>query len=167
MRMPATIRTAAPADADEVYRLIHELAVYEKLDHEVKADPASVRRAMECDDPRVHVLLAEDERPVGFALYFFTYSTFEGAPTLYLEDLFVEPERRGEGLGTLLLRELARVASLRGCRRMEWTALDWNTDARTFYENLGARPMSTWIIHRLGVDGIEALSRARSAEGSH
>jgi GNAT superfamily N-acetyltransferase len=173
--MPVTIRTATPDDASEVFRLIGELAVYEKLAHAVRADAAAVRAAMEADDPRIHVLLAESSqdaevaapppgsasRAIGFALYFFTFSTFEGAPTLYLEDVFVEPAERGRGVGTMLLRRLARAARERGCRRMEWTALDWNVSARTFYENLGAKPMTSWIIHRLEADGIEAVSLDR------
>ena len=175
--MSVTIRAATPDDAPEVFRLIHELAVYEKLADSVKSTPDSIRAAMESDDPRVHVLLAYDDtqpgkadndaasrddagRAVGFALYFLTFSTFEGRPTLYLEDLFVEPARRGSGVGTAFLRELARTASDRGCARMEWTALDWNTTARTFYENLGADPKTDWIIHRLGEEGIAALAAA-------
>jgi len=162
--MPVTIRVATADDAPEVFRLIHELAVYEKLDRAVRADAAALRAAMEADDPRIHVLLAEDRsgtavRAIGFALYFFTFSTFEGAPTLYLEDVFVEPAERGRGVGTMLLRRLAEAALERGCRRMEWTALDWNTSARCFYENLGAKPMTSWIIHRLEAAGIEAVSR--------
>ena len=165
-RMAVTIRVATPDDAGEVFRLIHELAVYEHLDHAVRADVGAIRAAMEADDPQVHVLLAEDAtddtpRVIGFALYFFTFSTFEGAPTLYLEDVFVEPSGRGRGVGTMLLRRLAGAALERGCRRMEWTALDWNTSARGFYENLGAKPMTSWIIHRLEAEGIEAVSRGR------
>lgn len=158
--MPVTIRIATPDDAPEVFRLISELAHYEKLAHSVKSSADAIRGAMESEDPRIHVLLASDDasRAVGFALYFFTYSTFEGRPTLYLEDLFVEPSRRGSGVGTALLRRLAQTASARGCARMEWTALDWNTTARTFYENLGADPKTGWIIHRLGEEGIAALA---------
>ena len=171
--MPVTIRTATPDDAPEVFRLIRELAVYEKLDDAVRADTRSIRVAMDADDPRIHVLLAEETGPdasspgaappraIGFALYFFTFSTFEGAPTLYLEDVFVEPAERGRGVGTMLLARLARAALDRGCRRMEWTALDWNVSAREFYENLGAKPMTSWIIHRLEADTIEAVSRGR------
>lgn len=186
--MPVTIRTATSDDAPEVYRLIRELAVYEKLEHAVRADARSISEAMDADDPRIHVVLAEEAGPgasspeaalargasspgatpppappraIGFALYFFTFSTFEGAPTLYLEDVFVEPAERGRGVGTMLLARLARAALDRGCRRMEWTALDWNVSAREFYENLGAKPMTSWIIHRLEADAIEAVSRGR------
>lgn len=163
--MALSIRAASPHDAPEIFRLIHELAVYEKLAHAVRADAESLRAAMESDDPRIHVLLAEETAPdgrrraIGFALYFFTFSTFEGAPTLYLEDVFVEPAERGRGVGTMLLARLAQGALDRGCRRMEWTALDWNASAREFYENLGAKPMTSWIIHRLEADAIEAVSR--------
>ena len=158
--MSFTIREATPVDAAEVYRLIVALAEYEKLADEVKATEADIRAAMTADDPRIHVLLAETSAgsAVAIALHFFTFSTFEAAPTLYLEDLFVDPEHRGKGIGTALLRELADRASARGCRRMEWVALDWNTDARAFYENLGARPMNGWIIHRMEAKGIERMA---------
>lgn len=181
--MPVTIRTATSDDAPEVYRLIRGLAVYEKLEHAVRADARSISEAMDADDPRIHVLLAEEPAPdvprsgagpsaaaaspsttpraIGFALYFFTFSTFEGAPTLYLEDVFVEPAERGRGVGTMLLARLARAALDRGCRRMEWTALDWNVSAREFCENLGAKPMTSWLIHRLEAHAIEAVSRGR------
>jgi GNAT superfamily N-acetyltransferase len=158
--MTDTIRVAGPDDATEVFRLIHELAVYEKLDHEVRATPESIRDAMTYTDPAIHVLLAEDEaagRAVGFALYFHTFSTFEGAPTLYLEDLFVEPDARGSGIGQQLLVTLARHAREKGCARMEWTALDWNEPALRFYSSLGARRMTDWIAHRLDAAGIERL----------
>ena len=158
--MPVTIRIAEPDDAPEVYRLIRELAVYEKLDDRVRATADDIRMAMESADPRVHVLLAELDATsaVGFALYFFTFSTFEGAPTLYLEDVYVEPEARGRGIGMVLLRRLGEIARERGCRRMEWTALDWNTPALTFYRKLGATTMDDWITHRLEADGIERLA---------
>jgi GNAT superfamily N-acetyltransferase len=169
--MPVTIRVATPADAPEVHRLILELAEYEKLAEKVRATVEDTRAAMEEGDPRIHVLLAQreaapgaGEHAVGFALYFFTYSTFEGAPTLYLEDVFVEPSERGTGIGTQLLARLAAAARERGCRRMEWTALDWNAPAREFYENLGARPLTDWIIHRMEAAGIEAML-AREADG--
>jgi GNAT superfamily N-acetyltransferase len=167
--MPVTIRTAGPDDAPEVFRLIHELAVYEKLDESVRTDAQGIRDAMQSDTPRITVLLAEDEatgRAVGFALYFFTFSTFEGSPTLYLEDIFVEPSFRSTGIGSRLLALLARAARDNGCRRMEWTALDWNTSARTFYENLGAIPMDGWIIHRLGGEGIDAMVQRATDEPS-
>jgi len=165
--MPVTIRTAGPEDAPEVFRLIHELAVYEKLDQSVRTDAQGIRDAMQSDTPRITVLLAEEEethRAVGFALYFYTFSTFEGSPTLYLEDIFVEPSSRGTGIGSRLLALLARAAQENGCRRMEWTALDWNTPARTFYENLGAVPMDGWIVHRLGAEGIDAMAQ-RATDG--
>ncbi|MFW6289089.1 MAG: N-acetyltransferase family protein [Spirochaetota bacterium] len=165
--MPVTIRTATPDDAPEVFRLIRELAVYEKLDGSVRTDERGVRDAMESDTPRIFVLLAEEadtRRAVGFALYFFTFSTFEGAPTLYLEDLYVEPSSRGTGLGSRFLSLLARAAREQGCRRMEWTALDWNASARTFYENLGAVPMNDWSIHRLDAEGIETMAKRGTDE---
>jgi GNAT superfamily N-acetyltransferase len=99
--------------------------------------------------------------PVGFALYYFTYSTFLGRPTLYLEDLFVLPEERGNGAGTTLLRELAKISLKRGCGRMEWTVLDWNTPSIRFYRKLGAKLRKEWILTRLTGAPLRRLARGR------
>jgi GNAT superfamily N-acetyltransferase len=99
--------------------------------------------------------------PVGFALYYFTYSTFLGRPTLYLEDLFVLPKERGNGAGQALLRELATIAVRRGCGRMEWTVLDWNTPSIRFYEKLGAKLRKEWILTRLTGAPLRRLARGR------
>ena len=105
------------------------------------------------------VLIAEeDEKPVGFALYFHNFSTFVGKPGIYLEDLFVEPEMRGKGYGKALLVELAKIAKERNCGRLEWAVLDWNTPSIEFYKSLGAKPMDEWTVFRLDKNGIENLS---------
>jgi GNAT superfamily N-acetyltransferase len=144
------IRPATRADAATIAALVRELADYEKLLHEAKARPEDFLRELESPNPVIHVLIAEwNGEPAGFALYFFNFSTFVGRPGLYLEDLFVRPALRSHGIGRGLLRALARVASERGCGRMEWAVLDWNEPALRFYKSLGARPMTEWIVHRL------------------
>ena len=112
------------------------------------------------DRPYAEVVLAEDDgRPVGFALFFHNFSTFLGRPGIYLEDLFVLPENRGEGIGRMLLAHLARLAVERGCGRLEWAVLDWNRDAIQFYERLGARPNSDWTVYRLAGEALTGLAR--------
>jgi GNAT superfamily N-acetyltransferase len=144
------IRPATAADAATVADLVRELADYEKLLHEAKAQPADFQRELTAENPVIHVLIAEwNGQPAGFALYFFNFSTFVGRPGLYLEDLFVRPTLRQHGIGRALLRALARVARERNCGRMEWAVLDWNEPALKFYRSLGARPMKEWIVHRL------------------
>ena len=153
------IRPATRADAPVIASLVRELAEYEKLLPEAKATPADFLRELESPNPVIHVLIAEfDGAPVGFALYFFNFSTFVGRPGLYLEDLFVRPAERSRGIGRALLRALARIARERGCGRMEWAVLDWNEPALRFYRSLGARPMNEWIVHRLTPVEIERLA---------
>ena len=144
------IRPATSADAPVIASLVRELADYEKLLDEAKATAADFLREIESPNPVIHVLIAEwNGSPCGFALYFFNFSTFVGCPGLYLEDLFVRPAQRKHGIGRALLRALARIASQRGCGRMEWAVLDWNEPALRFYKSLDARQMNEWIIHRL------------------
>jgi GNAT superfamily N-acetyltransferase len=144
------IRPATSADAPVIASLVRELADYEKLLDEAKATAADFLREIESPNPVIHVLIAEwNGSPCGFALYFFNFSTFVGRPGLYLEDLFVRPAQRKHGIGRALLRALARIASQRGCGRMEWAVLDWNEPALRFYKSLDARQMNEWIIHRL------------------
>src|SRR5262245_19513069 len=153
------IRPATSADAATISALVRELADYEKLLHEARAEPADFMRELDSQNPVIHVLLAEwNGEPAGFALYFFNFSTFVGRPGLYLEDLFVRPAQRAHGIGRALLRALARVAEARGCGRMEWAVLDWNEPALRFYQSLGARQMKEWIVHRLTPVEIEKLA---------
>lgn len=152
------IRPALPVDAPLLLSLIRGLAEYEKLAHEVVATEAQLAAELAAPQPVVHALIAERAgRAVGFALYFFSFSTFLARQGLYLEDLYVLPEERGGGVGRALLVELARRAAERGCGRMEWSVLDWNSDAQRFYRSLGARPMEDWTVWRLDRDGIESL----------
>lgn len=151
--MPPTLRPALAADVPVILELIRGLAEYEKLAPEVTATAARLRETLFPDDgsaPAAHCVLAEvDGAAVGFALYFFNYSTFLARRGLYLEDLFVKTGYRGRGLGRALLLHLAQIANQRGCGRMEWAVLDWNQPAIDFYESLGARRMKDWQICRL------------------
>jgi GNAT superfamily N-acetyltransferase len=154
------IRRGAERDVPTILRLIRGLAEYERLAHEVEATTARVRahgfgrrRYFET------IICRRAGKPVGFALYFFTYSTFLARPTLYLEDLFVLPEERGTGAGKALLRALARIAVRRGCGRLEWTVLDWNRPAIGFYKRLGAKLRRQWILTRLTGAPLRRLAR--------
>lgn len=148
--MPLTIRPATPDDAELILRFITELAIYEKAEHEVKTDASGIRNSLFADGSTAHGLICEhDGQPIGYAVYFFNYSTWLGKHGLYLEDLYISPEARGLGAGKALLRHLAQVAVARGCGRFEWSVLDWNTPAIDFYESFGARPQSEWTTYRL------------------
>ncbi|MDH1441524.1 GNAT family N-acetyltransferase [Pseudomonas sp. GD03721] len=148
--MPINIRPATPDDAELILRFITELAIYEKAEHEVKTDAAGIRDSLFAERATAHGLICEHQgRPIGYAVYFFNYSTWLGKHGLYLEDLYVSPEARGLGAGKALLRHLAQLAVARGCGRFEWSVLDWNTPAIDFYESFGARPQSEWTTYRL------------------
>ena len=148
--MPIDIRPATPEDAELILRFITDLAIYEKAEHEVKTDAAGIRDSLFAEDSTAHGLICEnDGQPIGYAVYFFNYSTWLGKHGLYLEDLYVSPDARGLGAGKALLRHLAQLAVARGCGRFEWSVLDWNTPAIDFYESFGARPQSEWIGYRL------------------
>lgn len=157
--MPHLLRPAQPGDVPAILALIRGLAAYEKLTDEVVATEDRLRQSLFPTDghgPYAHCLLADvNGRTVGFALYFFNYSTFLARPGLYLEDLFVEPDFRGTGIGKALLLALAKLANERGCGRMEWSVLDWNELAIAFYESLGARRMKEWQICRLTGEALE------------
>ena len=157
--MSFLIRKAAPEDAETIYNLIHQLAVYEKLEHEVSATPEELRTQIFEKGYAEVIIAEEDGQPVGFALYFFNFSTFLAKPGLYLEDLFVEPEFRGKGYGKKLLAELAKIAEEKGCGRMEWSVLDWNTPSIEFYKSLGARPMNEWTVYRMTENEIRELAK--------
>jgi GNAT superfamily N-acetyltransferase len=157
------IRPAARGDEPELLRLIAALAAYEKLAHLAVGTEAKLREALFGDKPVCEALVAEvDRRPVGFALYFATFSTFLCQPGLYLEDLFVEPAHRGSGIGKALLQRLAALAVARGCGRFEWRVLDWNAPSIRFYESLGASVMREWLLARLSGPALENLA-ARNA----
>ncbi|MDH0622144.1 GNAT family N-acetyltransferase [Pseudomonas chengduensis] len=148
--MPLHIRPATPDDAELILRFITDLAIYEKAEHEVKTDAAGIRDSLFAEGSTAHGLICEnDGQPIGYAVYFFNYSTWLGKHGLYLEDLYVSPEARGLGAGKALLRHLAQLAVARDCGRFEWSVLDWNTPAIDFYESFGARPQSEWTTYRL------------------
>jgi GNAT superfamily N-acetyltransferase len=146
----ATIRPARLEDAPTIAALIRELAVYEKLEDHARATADDLARHLFGDRPAADVIIAEVEGvPVGFALFFSNFSTFLGLPGIYLEDLFVRPEHRGQGIGKALLARVARVAVDRGCGRLEWSVLDWNTPSIEFYRSQGAVPMDEWTVFRV------------------
>ncbi len=161
-RAALSIRRGTRRDVPTIVALIRGLAVYERLVHEVEITPAQARRHGFGRRPYFETLICRrGRRPVGLALYFFTYSTFLGRPSLYLEDLFVLPEERGRGAGRALLRALGKVAMARGCGRMEWTVLDWNAPAIRFYRRIGARLHKEWIHTRLTGAPLRRLARSR------
>jgi GNAT superfamily N-acetyltransferase len=154
------IRQATEADVSTILGFIRALARYEKLEHEVVADEAALHATLFGARPAAEVLLAEVAgAPVGFALFFPSYSTFLARPGLYLEDLFVEPTARGHGVGTALMSALARIAVTRGYGRFEWSVLDWNQPALTFYAALGAVPQAEWTVQRLIGAPLAALAQ--------
>jgi GNAT superfamily N-acetyltransferase len=157
--MTISIRSAVRDDADLILGFICALSEYEKLRHEVRADAMMLDEHLFGTHPMAEVLIGEiDGVPCGFALFFHNFSTFEGKPGLYLEDLFVEPEARGSGLGKALLAKLAGLALERGCARMEWSVLDWNEPAIAFYRSIGAKPMDEWTVQRLDGAALRQLA---------
>ena len=157
--MAVSIRPATPADLPLIAELIRALAEYEKLAEEVRFDEAKLGEKLFGERPYAEVLIGEvDGAAMGFALFFHNFSTFEGRPGIYLEDLFVRPEARGKGLGKALLAELARIAVERDCARLEWWVLDWNEPSIGFYKSLGARPMDEWTVMRVDGAALQALA---------
>src|SRR5439155_15970981 len=153
------IRPARVEDVPVILQLIHDLATYERAPDEVSATEQQLVDVLFGEKPAAEVLLAfEEKSPVGFAVYFFNFSTWLGRAGLYLEDLFIKPEKRGKGYGRALLVELAKIARDRGCGRMEWAVLDWNEPAIKLYRSLGAKPMHEWTVFRLTRDGIASLA---------
>jgi GNAT superfamily N-acetyltransferase len=155
------IRPACAQDVSVILQLIRDLATYERAPDDVVATKEQLVDVLFGERPVAEVLLAfEAESPVGFAVYFYNFSTWLGRAGLYLEDLFVKPEKRGKGYGRALLVELAKIARDRGCGRMEWAVLDWNEPAIKFYRTLGAKPMDEWTVFRLTGDEIARLADA-------
>jgi GNAT superfamily N-acetyltransferase len=156
-----TIRPATEVDVPVIASLIRELAEYERAPHEAIATEAGLREVLFGHERAAQVLIGlENEEPVGFAVFFFNFSTWLGRPGLYLEDLFVRPSVRGKGYGRALLQRLAQIADERGCGRMEWAVLDWNEPAIQFYRKLGAKPMDEWTVFRLEGDAIARLAES-------
>ena len=161
MTVPAfRLREARREDVPAIVGLIRDLALYERQPEDCHADPRLLEEHLFGASPRAEVVVAEVEGEiVGFALFFHNYSTWLTRPGLYLEDLFVKPERRGLGIGKALLVHLARIAVERGCGRMEWAVLTWNEPAIGFYRALNAVEMDDWRIYRLAGDALRALGR--------
>ncbi|MEA9707543.1 GNAT family N-acetyltransferase [Xanthomonas campestris] len=156
---PLQIRSATPADAALLHELVTALAVYEREPDAVKATPEDLRASLFGEGATAHALLCEQGGQVlGFAVYFFNYSTWLGRNGLYLEDLFVRPQARGQGAGLALLRHLAQLAVDKGCGRFEWSVLDWNQPAIEFYQAVGARPMEGWTVYRLDGERLAAFA---------
>ena len=157
------LRPATEADLDTIIELIRALAEYEREPDAVRLDRADLGRHLFGPRPYAEVILAETEAgaSAGFALFFHNFSTWEGRPGIYLEDLFVRPQYRGEGYGKALLAALARLARERGCARLEWAVLDWNAPAIRFYRALGAVPLDEWTTyHRLTGEALARLAGA-------
>ena len=162
--MSLAIRPATPADLPLIASLIRALAEYEKLAEEVRFDEAVLGEKLFGPRPYAEVLVGEvDGEAQGFALFFHNFSTFEGRPGIYLEDLFVRPEARGFGLGKALLAELARIAVARDCARLEWWVVDWNEPSIGFYQSLGARAMDEWTVMRVDGAALAALAAGEAA----
>jgi GNAT superfamily N-acetyltransferase len=154
-----SIRVAEQGDLPLIAQFICDLAEYERLAHEVRFDEAVLGERLFGARPYAEVLIGEIEgKPQGFALFFHNFSTFEGKPGIYLEDLFVRPEARGSGLGKALLQQLAALAVERDCARLEWSVLDWNDPAIRFYQSMGAKSMDGWTINRLDGAALDSLA---------
>ncbi len=159
MTISPTIRPACPDDVDTLFQLIQALAEYEQLSHQVSGNAATLRAHLFGDRPYAEAVLADvGDRSVGFALFFTNYSTFLTKPGLYLEDLFVLPDHRGQGVGKALLRHLAQLVVERDYGRLEWSVLDWNQPAIGFYERIGARVLPDWRICRVTGHAIHGLA---------
>ena len=158
---PITLRDARPADCDDIARLVRALAEYEKLAAEAQASGADFHAQLFAPQPAAHAMGAESAgRIVGVAIWFYNFSTFVCRRGLYIEDVFVEPEHRGAGIGRAFFRALAQRAKQEACQRMEWSVLDWNEPAIAFYRALGATGMADWTIQRLTTDGIARLAES-------
>ena len=154
-----SIRPAEPTDCRAIHELLMELAEFEKITHLVEATPSSTRLALFGDQPTAEALVAEvDGATVGVAVFFHNYSTFVGRQGLYLEDIYITPEHRSQGIGKSMITELAKLATERGCGRMEWTVLDWNRGAIDFYRNLGGEILEDWRIVRLNREQIAQIA---------
>lgn len=158
MKEICSFRSAECRDVPLILRYIRELARYEKLEEEVVATEEILEEWL-FDKEKAEVIFAVVEgKEVGFALFFHNFSTFLGRAGIYLEDLYVEPAHRGQGIGTALFRELARIAVARGCGRLEWWCLDWNTPSIDFYRSLGAEAMDDWTVYRISGETLGKLA---------
>jgi GNAT superfamily N-acetyltransferase len=160
------IREATEADVPLILQFIRDLAEYERLSHKVVATEEMLRASLFGSPRFAEVIIGEENgNAAGFALFFHNYSTFLAQPGIYLEDLFVKPDARGRGYGKALLARLAQIARERGCGRVEWAVLDWNTPSIDFYKALGAMPMDDWTVFRLTGDALDALAEEMHGSG--
>lgn len=161
MTNAVSIRKATPDDIEQIRQFILELAIYEKAEHEVEASEADLHNTLFGPDATAHCVMCENNgSAIGFAVYFFNYSTWQGRNGLYLEDLYVSVASRGMGAGKALLQHLAKIAVENNCGRFEWSVLDWNKPAIDFYESLGAKPKSEWLGYRM--DGQTLIDFAKN-----
>lgn len=159
-----TIREATTEDVGLILRFITELAIYEKAEHEVVATEASIQSSLFGENSNADALIcSQGNNAIGFAVYFYTYSTWQGKKGLYLEDLYVTPEARGLGAGKMLLQKLAQIAVDNDCGRYEWSVLDWNTPSIEFYEKMGAVAQSEWIRYRMDGETLEQFAGKKKA----
>ncbi|MHA7155557.1 GNAT family N-acetyltransferase [Arthrobacter sp. TMN-50] len=159
-----TIRDARPDDVATILQLIHDLATYEKEPDAVRNTPEQLHQALFGASPSIFAHVAESDGAIqGFALWFLNYSTWEGVSGIYLEDLYVRPEARGEGHGKALLQNLARIAAERGYARVEWSVLNWNAPSISFYDSLGAFPQDGWTTYRLTGHALATIAAGPSA----
>ena len=164
--MTIHIRHAHTADAALILRLITELAVYEKAEHEVVATVQDIETSLFSATSTAKALICEmNGEPIGFCVYFFSYSTWLGKQGLYLEDLYISPTSRGSGAGKQMLRHLAQVACETGCGRFEWSVLDWNESAIRFYRRMGATVMPDWRICRVAGEALDAVAARGEGNG--
>lgn len=155
------IRPATVADAGLILRFIRELAIYEKAESSVQTDEAGIAASLFGPDASAQALVCEaDGEVIGYAVYFHNYSTWLGRKGIYLEDLYISPDKRGSGAGKAMLRHIARQAVAEGCGRFEWSVLDWNQPAIDFYVAAGARPQDEWTVYRLEGDALRAFAAA-------
>lgn len=163
MTSACILRPALQNDMPHILRLVRGLAAYERLLHEVTATETKLGEAMFGPDPRVHATLAEvDAVPVGIALFYYTFNTFKADSNIFLEDLFVEPEHRGSGIGYALMRHLAQRAADERCGRIEWRVLHWNQPSIDFYQRIGAVQMLDWQTRQLSGEALLALAKGLS-----
>lgn len=156
-----TIRQAVVEDAALILNFIKELAVYEKMEKDVKASIEDIEKSLFSKNATAHALICQmDKIAVGYAIYFYNYSTWLGKNGLYLEDLYISPKYRGCGAGKVVLRYLAQQAVSKDCGRFEWCVLDWNEPAIKFYESIGAKPQNEWVIYRLSGDELQNFAKA-------
>ncbi|MFC5699428.1 GNAT family N-acetyltransferase [Pseudomonas sp. GCM10022186] len=159
--MSLEIRPARPDDAQQILDFITELAVYERAGHEVKAGVEDIHRSLFVDNAPARALMCLlHGQPIGYAVYFYSYSTWLGRNGIYLEDLYITPEQRGIGAGRRLLREIAREARANDCGRLEWSVLDWNQPAIDFYRSIGALPQDEWVRYRLDGDALREFAES-------